>query len=305
MCPDKALLSAWYDGEVESPWKEEIDNHLAECERCRAIADELSRVSLFLQNDKAVVSRYKKKEIYRRVMHQHRRNNIISVWQRPVPWPAAAAAAVILGLALVFPTFNRPGANTGSAVVMTEETDLSALDDLIPVMLPPEQSLSYYGDSQLLKSASFERICPVMREGIFVGLLLFISLPLFGEDYMLEVKVNTLNGQGQPVWSNSFERVLAADESETFLFTASNGSMRITLSLHPIGDEEILLVAGSSFQLKGDEPSPSVSANLKSISLKKGEKVVYYPLGKNDENKEGGTLFSMELTVSPLEDGNI
>ena len=145
-----------------------------------------------------------------------------------------------------------------------------------------------------------------MRRGaVLAGALLIFLIPLYSEDYILEVKVNTLNGLGQPVWSNTFERTLSADESESFLFSASNGSLKVTLSLHPIGEDELLLVAGSSFQLNGGDSSPSVSANLKSISLKKGEKVVYYPLGKNDENKEGGTLFSMELTVNPLEEENI
>ncbi len=143
-----------------------------------------------------------------------------------------------------------------------------------------------------------------MRRFWFItGIFLLALLSLAGQDYLLSVKVNTLNGLGQPVWSNSFERSLSADESESFLFKASNGSLTVTLSLHPIGDEELLLIAGSSFQLD-DRNSPSLSANLKSISLKKGEKVVYYPLGKNDDTKEGGVLFSMEFVVYPVENDN-
>jgi anti-sigma factor RsiW len=37
MCPDKELLSAYCDGEIPSPWKEEIDSHLRECPACRQI----------------------------------------------------------------------------------------------------------------------------------------------------------------------------------------------------------------------------------------------------------------------------
>ena len=34
MCPDKQLLSAYCDGEVPSPWKESIRDHLARCPSC-------------------------------------------------------------------------------------------------------------------------------------------------------------------------------------------------------------------------------------------------------------------------------
>jgi hypothetical protein len=143
-----------------------------------------------------------------------------------------------------------------------------------------------------------------MRKFWFLtGFLLSALAAIAGQEYILSVKVNTLNGLDQPVWSNSFERTLSADDSESFLFQASNGSLTVTLSLHPIGEEELLLIAGSSFQLDA-EGSPSLKANLKSISLKKGEKAVYYPLGKNDDTKEGGVLFSMEFVVYPVENEN-
>jgi hypothetical protein len=36
MCPDASLLSAYVDGEVPSPWKERIEEHLASCPACSA-----------------------------------------------------------------------------------------------------------------------------------------------------------------------------------------------------------------------------------------------------------------------------
>jgi anti-sigma factor RsiW len=35
MCPDEILLTAFVDNEVPSPWKERIELHLEQCERCR------------------------------------------------------------------------------------------------------------------------------------------------------------------------------------------------------------------------------------------------------------------------------
>lgn len=36
MCPDASLLSAYVDGEVPSPWRERIEEHLASCPACSA-----------------------------------------------------------------------------------------------------------------------------------------------------------------------------------------------------------------------------------------------------------------------------
>lgn len=35
MCPDETLLTAYVDGEVPSPWKERIEEHIRECAHCR------------------------------------------------------------------------------------------------------------------------------------------------------------------------------------------------------------------------------------------------------------------------------
>lgn len=39
MCPDRDLLSAYADGEVPSPWKERIAEHLASCGNCAAVVE--------------------------------------------------------------------------------------------------------------------------------------------------------------------------------------------------------------------------------------------------------------------------
>jgi len=35
MCPDRQILSVYFDGELDSPWKEKLENHLAGCPSCR------------------------------------------------------------------------------------------------------------------------------------------------------------------------------------------------------------------------------------------------------------------------------
>ncbi len=38
MCPDRDLISAFVDGEVPSPWRERIEEHLASCGDCASLA---------------------------------------------------------------------------------------------------------------------------------------------------------------------------------------------------------------------------------------------------------------------------
>ncbi|MDR1929952.1 MAG: zf-HC2 domain-containing protein [Treponema sp.] len=37
MCPDRQILSVYFDNELCSPWKEKLEAHLEECPACRAI----------------------------------------------------------------------------------------------------------------------------------------------------------------------------------------------------------------------------------------------------------------------------
>jgi anti-sigma factor RsiW len=45
MCPDRQLLSVYLDGELPSPWKEKMENHLASCPLCRETLETWKRIS--------------------------------------------------------------------------------------------------------------------------------------------------------------------------------------------------------------------------------------------------------------------
>jgi hypothetical protein len=45
MCPDRQLLSVYLDGELPSPWKEKMENHLASCSLCRGTLETWKRIS--------------------------------------------------------------------------------------------------------------------------------------------------------------------------------------------------------------------------------------------------------------------
>lgn len=146
-----------------------------------------------------------------------------------------------------------------------------------------------------------------MNRAVLAGPLFLLSLAaLCGQEkYALSVDVNTADGLGQRVWNSTIEREVTADRGETFLFEADNGVLAVTLSFHPLDGDSLLLVAGSDFRVNEGSEGPLLSANLKSISMQKGETVVYYPLGKKDEETEGGMIFYLEITVNPLIKENI
>ena len=145
-----------------------------------------------------------------------------------------------------------------------------------------------------------------MRKAVLWGgfIILIMGAAQAQDQYALSVNINTSNGLGQNVWSSNIKRVMKADQNEIFLFEGANGSLTVSLSVHHVDEERMLLVAGSDFRPHENTPGPLVSANLKSISLKKGEKVVYYPLGKNEEDNEEGILFYMEITIESMENEN-
>lgn len=53
MCPDRDLISAYVDGEVPSPWSERLEEHLADCHDCAAVAEGYRALGSRLRADQA------------------------------------------------------------------------------------------------------------------------------------------------------------------------------------------------------------------------------------------------------------
>ena len=49
MCPDRDLVSAYVDGEVPSPWRERLEEHLATCPDCSALSASYSALGARLR----------------------------------------------------------------------------------------------------------------------------------------------------------------------------------------------------------------------------------------------------------------
>jgi acetyl-CoA acetyltransferase len=105
------MLSVYLDGELPSPWKEKLENHLALCGSCRDRLEAYREMSRGLKKAEAASAGEAALEaakdrvrlrLQRLETGDARRRPAPGLWRRSVsiPLPAAAAAAVILFIAL-------------------------------------------------------------------------------------------------------------------------------------------------------------------------------------------------------------
>ncbi|MBN2657740.1 MAG: zf-HC2 domain-containing protein [Spirochaetales bacterium] len=180
MCPDKSILSAWFDGEVDGLWGDRISEHLKSCHSCSAFVhqmqdqqnllhslpepdftDSLDRVK-FMIREKRTVSRTTR------------------FWERRIPVPVAAAAAIVAatfslsinvlagnrndglnaGLASAGGNYasviNLPGDKVDEFFRMMEVSMSDEFSSNSIMELPSDVSLSFNGDSQLVKSVGYK-----------------------------------------------------------------------------------------------------------------------------------------------------
>jgi anti-sigma factor RsiW len=114
MCPDRDLVSAYIDGEVPSPWRERLEEHMASCPDCAASAASYSSLGDRLRIEEAgegaalARGRARLESILigmpataappRALILARKRSLPRTAWRRSVslPLPFAAAAAILV-----------------------------------------------------------------------------------------------------------------------------------------------------------------------------------------------------------------
>ena len=99
MCPDPEILSAYFDGEVASPWWKQIALHVTTCELCRAQLSRMNETRRLLKQEEAQEWRAPMERVRRRILaHVPYERQRVSAWKRQVslPLPVAALAAALL-----------------------------------------------------------------------------------------------------------------------------------------------------------------------------------------------------------------
>jgi hypothetical protein len=186
MCPDRQILSVYYDEELPSPWKEKMEAHLALCPECRKLVEQYRSFSSSVlgREDAAVNSRMAaaKNRIWQNLAPLVEKDVRLSprerLWRRsvsiPLPLVAGMAALLVAAFTLVF--VNRPApmmvpqdiiAANGIGLDLqgiTPASDIRGVlqylgneDDIVILRLPESKRFMSYGEPLYIKGEDYSR----------------------------------------------------------------------------------------------------------------------------------------------------
>jgi anti-sigma factor RsiW len=181
MCPEHQILSLYLDGELPSPWKEQMEAHLGECPRCAA------RLASYRRLGNAVAPplppglvENARERVWRAVgalAENPAPRREPSLWRRsvavPLPALAAAAAALLIALGLAFtgaPPADAPDAVMAAGINLDVRDMVPASDitgvlqylgddsaDIVIIRLPESRNFRSAGEPTILKAADYSR----------------------------------------------------------------------------------------------------------------------------------------------------
>jgi hypothetical protein len=179
MCPDPQLLSIYMDGEMPSPWKEKLENHLEQCSLCREKLNGFRQ--LFNEPDLPDEQEFMetaKNKVWQNLAGYNYKPST-GLWRRRIniPLPAAAAAAVILVILTAVWTRGGPSqiaepVERMNFSVASEETlpVIPAMDmngilqylssdstDIIILRLPENSNFVSSGEPAIIRAADYRR----------------------------------------------------------------------------------------------------------------------------------------------------
>jgi anti-sigma factor RsiW len=174
MCPDRQILSVYFDNELASPWKEKLEEHVSGCPVCAARLEAYKKTREFLPGAEGLALRAAKERVWGKLaeLPDTRRGAARGFWGASitVPFPVAAAAGFVLIAAFALLLVLRP-ANTpvsqfaGTGMEVQAVSDMSGLleylsnddsSDMVIIRLP-ETTFTSYGEPRVLRAADYSR----------------------------------------------------------------------------------------------------------------------------------------------------
>jgi hypothetical protein len=177
MCPDGELLSAYCDGEVPSPWRERIEEHIAGCRVCAGAVSSYRRIRESLNREPAG---FDAESVKRRIGER-----LGSVLPKSLPFwkrrfsisfiAAAAAAAVVFGAGAGLTAALRGGKPAEGSLtaipakpldVTVKVKDVNQLLDIlnrqqaireVTIQLPEAKSFEFRGEPIFLRENEYTR----------------------------------------------------------------------------------------------------------------------------------------------------
>jgi hypothetical protein len=173
MCPDRQILSVYFDNELCSPWKEKLEAHLENCPECRASLEAYRQTREAFLADKLPVGKAQS-----RVWEQFSPLEPLkvvkqSIWSRSlrIPVPVAAAAGLVLAAAMTLLVALRPAPSADSQLAdmgmdvqgMLPVSDMASLlqylggdssPDMVIITLP-ETTFRSAGEPKIIRAADY------------------------------------------------------------------------------------------------------------------------------------------------------
>ena len=185
-CPDRQLLSVYFDGELPSPWKEKMESHITTCPSCSERLETYKSLSVGPAQGEEETVKAAQNRVWQKMEGQtnpqravERRIPSGSLWERRVsiPIPAAAAAALLL-IALAFVWVIRtPDVADNPGMALVSEIDFEAPDiihvsdiedvlqylgsydtnEMLIIRLPESRNFVSYGEPAIIRAADYSR----------------------------------------------------------------------------------------------------------------------------------------------------
>lgn len=177
MCPDKELISAFYDNETGDKWSSNIKSHIESCGDCSAEQEKLKKISVLLSHTIVPDEDIIKQRVYSAI---ERRRNVIYPWtfwkkNIEVSLPAVVGAAALITILfaafvvgmkqvsapVVVEEIREAPANVSLQVISMEDaaayilSDDSGFDLLITI--PASEAWAVTGEPQLIREADYKR----------------------------------------------------------------------------------------------------------------------------------------------------
>ncbi len=177
MYPDSELLSAYLDGEVPSPWKEQLEERLKADQLCSSELDRLAAVRNFLHSEPQPDWNASRELVWHRLSNSDLQRRPQPLWRRrvvvPLPLVAAAASLLLLLAGALLWYSGRASADPVDLPVAAREMDLTirigeiGIDELlrminetdtigeVTVKLPDMARFDFIGEPQMMRAADF------------------------------------------------------------------------------------------------------------------------------------------------------
>jgi anti-sigma factor RsiW len=185
MCPDRQILSVYFDNELHSPWKEKLEAHLEQCPECRArlegyrfirepVTGPLGPGELAAHIETA------RERLWQKIGPLAAQKCRPRLWSRSiaVPVPLAAAAALIMVIAFAAVLAGRPSpgavpdsqmAAAGLGVDVQGIIPISDMNgilqylgnenaaDMVIIRLPESKSFISTGEPTIIRASDYSR----------------------------------------------------------------------------------------------------------------------------------------------------